>query len=275
MNKRLAGTGLAIGLVAGAGAGLVLELSGSAGASPGVSAVVPATDGSTPDTTAPDSTTPDTTAPDSEAPDATAPAAPNAPDHPDATKKLQAILQPLIDDGTITQAQADKIVAALEAAGPFGKGGPFGGRHILIGPKQFGLDVIANALGITADDVRTALRNGQSIADLAASKGKTAQDVIDAIVAEVTTKINERVTAGDLTQAQADKILADVKTMATDFVNNTPGNFPFFGGKGKGGPFGGPWMGGPGRHHPDNDGDADDNPSSGTPADTTPTTVTG
>ena len=32
MNERLAGTGLAIGLVAGAGAGLILELSGNAGA---------------------------------------------------------------------------------------------------------------------------------------------------------------------------------------------------------------------------------------------------
>lgn len=262
MNKRLAGTGLAIGLVAGAGAGLVLELSGSAGASPGVAAVVPATDNTTPDT-APDSTTPGTAA---------------TPEHPDAATKLQKILQPLIDDGTITQAQADKIIAALEAAGPFGKGGPFGGRHIFMGPKGFALDVIANALGITADQVRTALQSGQSLADLAVSKGKTAQDVIDAIVADVTTKINDRVTAGDLTQAQADKIIADVKTQAANFVNNTPGDLPFlggpfFGGMGDGGR---PWMGGPGRHHPDNDGDADDNnPSSGTPSNTTPTTVTG
>jgi polyhydroxyalkanoate synthesis regulator phasin len=267
MNKRLAGTGLAIGLVAGAGAGLVLELSGSANASPGVAAVVPATDDTTPDTTAPDSTTPDTTAPDATAPDASTPAP------PEPGTKLQDILQPLIDDGTITQAQADKIIAALQAAGPIGRGGPFGGHHMAIGPKGFGLDVVANALGITADEVRTALQNGQSIADLAVSKGKTAQDVIDAVVADVTTKLNERVTAGDLTQAQADKIIADVKDRAADFVNKTLDDFPFMGGMGMG--KGGPWMGGPGRHHPDNDGDADDNPSSGTPADTTPTTVTG
>ena len=37
MNKKLAGTGLAIGLVAGAGAGLILELSGNAGAATGIS----------------------------------------------------------------------------------------------------------------------------------------------------------------------------------------------------------------------------------------------
>jgi hypothetical protein len=256
MNKRLAGTGLAIGLVAGAGAGLVLELSGSAGASPGVSAVVPATDGSTPDSTDAPATT-DSTAPDANAPE--------TPAKPDLAKHLQSILKPLIDDGTITQAQADKVIAAIEAARPaLPKGG---GRHIFKGPG-FGLDVIANALGITADDVRTALKNGQSLADLAVSKGKTAQDVIDAIVKEATTAINERVTAGDLTQADADKILADITKRATDFVNNTPTAGPFFGGP----RFGGPWIGGPGmgRGHHGQDGDADDAPS-----DSTATTVTG
>ena len=51
MNKKLAGTGLAIGLVAGAGAGLILELSGNAGAATGVS-VSAAVGDSTADTTA-------------------------------------------------------------------------------------------------------------------------------------------------------------------------------------------------------------------------------
>lgn len=238
MNKKLAGTGLAIGLVAGAGAGLILELSGNAGAASGspTAAAVAATGDSTA-TTAPSSTDGTT--------DATA--------RPDATTKLQSVLQPLIDDGTITQAQADKIIAALEAARPFGDhdGGPMGGHH----GRGFGrigadLDVVATTLGITADEVRTALEGGQSLADLAVSKGKTAQDVIDAIVADATTRINDRVTAGDLTQAQADKILADLTTRVTDLVNATPpAGGPF------GGPFGGRGFGGPGHHGDDNDAD--------------------
>ena len=56
MNKKLAGTGLAIGLVAGAGAGLILELSGNAGAASG--SAVAAVGDSTADTTG----TADTTA---------------------------------------------------------------------------------------------------------------------------------------------------------------------------------------------------------------------
>jgi hypothetical protein len=269
MNKRLAGTGLAIGLVAGAGAGLILEMAGSAGATSGAAVAVRAAVQDTTGSTVP-----------------TDPSAPAATTKPDPSTRLQEILQPLIDDGTITQAQADKVIAALGSArpdGPMGgpKGGPMG-RHGFGGLRGFGLDVVANALGITADEVRTALQSGQSLADLAVSKGKTAQDVIDAIVAEATTKINDKVTAGDITQAQADKLLATVTTMATDFVNNTsPAGGPGFDGpgmgpgmgRGFGGPgSGGPGFGGPG--HQGNDNDADDSPANA-PVDTTAPTVAG
>ena len=253
MNKRLAGTGLAIGLVAGAGAGLILEVSSSAGAlSPArASAVVAAVGDSTTDTTPTDATT-----------------------RPDPSTHLQEVLQPLIDDGTITQAQADKVIAALVAAHPMGDhdGGPMGGGH-RGGPRGLigeGLDVVATTLGITTDEVRTALQSGQSLADLAVSKGKTAQDVIDALVAEGTTKINDRVTAGDITQAQADQMIAGLTTGITALVNSTPP----LGGPGMGFPgMGFPGMGGPGGFgHHGNDDDADDPATA--PAATTDTTVT-
>lgn len=262
MSKKLAGTGLAIGLVVGAGAGLILEVSGSAGATSGaVTAVRAAVADATTDSALPGDST-----------------APTDGVKPDPSTRLQEILQPLIDDGTITQEQADKVIALLAADRPMGgpmggpRGGPKGDQHGVLGRGGFGLDAVANALGITADEVRTALQGGQSLADLAVSKGKTAQDVIDAIVAEATTKINERVTAGDITQAQADKRIADLTTFATDFVNKTPpAGGPGFGGPGMGRGFGGPGFGGPG-HHDGND--ADDVPADA-PTDTAAPTVTG
>jgi len=235
MSKRLVGTGLAIGLVAGAGAGLILEMSGNAGAATGPSAAAVVGD-STDDTTSAD------------------------PVRPDASAKLQEILKSLVDDGTITQDQADKVVAALVAAGPVGFPGGhrgFGGPGKMIGA---GIDVVATTLGITEDEVRAALESGQSLADLAVSKGKTAQDVIDAIVAEATTRINAAVTDGKLTQERADQLIADLTTRVTELVNSTP-------------PLGGPGLGLPGfggpRHHRHAD-DADDE----VPADTTVTTDT-
>ncbi len=241
MNNRLAGTGLAIGLVAGAGAGLILELSGSAGAVSGNAAAVSAiVDDSTADTT-------DTT----------------ETVLSDRSTRLQEVLQPLVDDGTITQEQADKVITALAAAGPLH--GPMGGAHRGPGWRGGpGLDIVATTLGITADEVRTALEDGQSLADLAVSNGKTAQNVVDAIVADATTRINAKVAAGDLTQAEADEHLADLATRATEFVNGTIAvGGPGFGGHG----FGGRGFGGPG-HHGD-DSDADD-----TTVDTTATTDT-
>jgi polyhydroxyalkanoate synthesis regulator phasin len=251
MNKKLAGTGLAIGLVAGAGAGLILELSGAVGAaSSNVTAVV----GDSTDSTTPDATTPDATTPASG--DTTTPV------HADPSTKLGEVLKPLVDDGTITQDQADKVIAAIVAARP--AGGPDGGHR---GPGGFGgpggligkgLDVVATTLGITNDEVLTALKNGQTLADLAVANGKTGQDVIDAIVAEATTRINTAVTDGKLTQAQADKAIAEVTTFTTDFVNNGGPAFGL-GDHGFGHGFGGPMHGG-------DDGTA--------PSDTTATTGT-
>ena len=248
MNKKLAGTGLAIGLVAGAGAGLILELSGNVGAASGNPTAVVVVDSST-DATA------DTTAPAD-------------PVRPDPSTRLGDVLKPLVVDGTITQDQADKVIAAIVAARPVdgpGMGGPMGGGHRGFGGPGgrigFGLDVVSTTLGITADEVRTALEGGQSLADLAVSKGKTAQDVIDAIVAEATTKLNTAVTDGKLTQAEADTRLADITTHATEFVNSTP-------------PVGGPGFGGPGHHGDDNDADDDAPVGATAPTDTTATTDT-
>jgi hypothetical protein len=167
--------------------------------------------------------------------DATTPPA----DRPDRAAHLQEILQPLVDDGTLTQDQVDKVIAALEAAGP--AGGP-GGRGPG-GPERGGpergakLDTVATVLGITADEVRTALQGGQTLADLATANGKTADDVVNALVAELKAHLDEEVAAGTHTQDEVDQIFADATTRITDMVNNgAPAGGPGMGdGKGPGG----------------------------------------
>jgi len=266
MNKKLAGTGLAIGLVAGAGAGLILELAGNAGAASGTVAVSAVGD-STPDTTGPTDSTATTGTTDTSGgtTDAT---------RPDPGTKLQEVLKPLVDDGTITQDQADKVIAAIVAARPADgpHRGPFGGHR---GPGDLigeGLDTVATTLGITTAEVRTALESGQTLADLAVSKGKTAQDVIDAIVADAKTHLDTAVTDGKITQAQADKLLTELTPRVTDLVNNGfPAIGPDLGGPGLGvGGLGGRGFGG----HPFGDDDGDDG-SGGTTATTAPSTTAG
>lgn len=85
---------------------------------------------------------------------------------------------------------------------------------------RIGLDAAATALGLTADELRTELQAGSTIADVAAAEGVDVQTVIDAMVAEATTRLDEKVAAGDLTQAEADTEAADATTRITESVNN-------------------------------------------------------
>ena len=144
---------------------------------------------------------------------------------------LRAALQPLVDDGTITAEQLDKVVAAITAAGHDRDADGDGdmGR----GARGMGLQTVADELGLTVDEVRTAIQNGTTLADLAEQNGKTAQDLIDALVAEATTHLDEEVAAGTITQDEADTRLADATTRITEFVNSTQAM------SGDGGPMGG------------------------------------
>lgn len=59
----------------------------------------------------------------------------------------------------------------------------------------FGLEVVTEQLGITGDELREELAAGKSIADVAVEKGVDPKTLIDAIVEENTSTIEERVTA--------------------------------------------------------------------------------
>jgi hypothetical protein len=210
MKRKLVASGLLAGLVAGTGAGFVLEQSGFAGASSGVAAVAvddsSSTDPSTTITT--DSATTDSATTDS---------------RPDPGQRVRDVLQPLVDDGTLTSDQLEAVVSALDAAGPMGPGGRMGGPGGHMGDHRgTGLDIeaAATALGMTTDELRTELEGGSTIADVATAKGVDVQTVIDAIVADATARIDERVTAGDLTQDEADARIADLTQHVTDLVNN-------------------------------------------------------
>lgn len=133
---------------------------------------------------------------------------------------LTDALDQLVTDGTLDQAQRDAVESAIEAAkparGPGGDGHGPGGRG---GRGGRGLDAAATALGITQDELRAARDAGQTLADVAASKGVELQTVVDAIVAEMNTHIDEHLANGDITQEQADARKAEATQRATDMVN--------------------------------------------------------
>lgn len=135
-------------------------------------------------------------------------------DAPDPGTRIRETLQSLVDDGTITAEQADAVAAHLAENMP--RGGRGGGMH---GGRGFDGTVVADALGVTADELHTALEGGQSIADVAAAQGVDVQVVIDALVAEAQTRLADAVTDGRITQEEADSKLADLETRITERVN--------------------------------------------------------
>jgi hypothetical protein len=157
---------------------------------------------------------------------------------PSRADRVTEILQPLVDDGTLTEAQRDAVVTALQDAGP-GIGGGFGHRagHFF----GVGLDAVAEAIGIDTDTLKTELQDS-TIAEVAAAHDVDVQAVIDTLVANANARLDQAVADGDLSQERADTIKADLTEHITDFVNN--------GGPRLRGPgFGGPGFGGPGRPH--------------------------
>ncbi len=70
--------------------------------------------------------------------------------------------------------------------------------------------IVAETLEISEDDVRAALAEGQTFAEIIDAKGGEEQDVVDAYVAARTELLNQYVADGKLTQEQADAMLANM-----------------------------------------------------------------
>lgn len=134
---------------------------------------------------------------------------------PEPGVRLRESLQTLVDDGTITADQADAVAEHLAAQLPE-RGEHRGGRG---GHPGMDGEVVAGLLGIDADELRSSLRDGQSIADLAEANGVDVQTVIDALVAEAQGHLDLAVENGRLTEDEAAEKLVDLTERVTARVN--------------------------------------------------------
>jgi hypothetical protein len=95
-----------------------------------------------------------------------------------------------------------------EGRGPCG--GPGRGRH---------LEAAAAAIGIEEDALREGLQNDQTMAEVAQANNVDPQTVVDALVADVSARIDEKVAEGELTQEEADERKAELPERMTALVN--------------------------------------------------------
>jgi hypothetical protein len=74
---------------------------------------------------------------------------------------------------------------------------------------------------VTPEELRTQLRDGKSIADVAEAEGVDVETVKDAMLEEFRTNQQEQVTSGRLTQDQADANIAAFEDRLDDIVTKT------------------------------------------------------
>jgi hypothetical protein len=159
----------------------------------------------------------------------------------------KADLDKAVADKDLTQSQADDILANLKshidniANGSLrfrGPGEPGGPGRLGIERRAFGADLSAAAkyLGLSESALRTKVRAGDSLADVAKAQGKDVSGLQDAIVADAKADLDKAVADKRLTQSQADDILSGLKAHVDDLVNAKPGDRPRLRGRERGAP---------------------------------------
>jgi uncharacterized protein YidB (DUF937 family) len=135
----------------------------------------------------------------------------------DATAHIEQRVQ----DGDLTADQANERKANLQEriTTLVNEGKPRGGGPRGHGPK---LDAAAQALGVSTDELREQLRDGKTLAQVAEDRGVDKQKVIDAMVADATARIDQKVQDGDLTTDQANERKAELEARITTLVDEGP-----------------------------------------------------
>jgi ribosomal protein S20 len=140
---------------------------------------------------------------------------------PERVSVLDSALDELVQEGVITQAQADTIAERLASA-----------HRAFRGSRVGHLETVAEVLDMTVDDLRASLQGGSSIADVA---GDQAQAVIDALVAEHQARLDQAVEDGRIDADTAAEKATEIVERVTAMVNGElPEGGPGFGHRGHG-----------------------------------------
>jgi hypothetical protein len=158
---------------------------------------------------------------------------------------LSAALKKALDDqvdaavaaGRITKTEGDALKARIDAGhvplvGGFGDSFGarprvgFGLRHDrprMVAPAMFGpgLQAATSYLGITPDQLRSALASGKSLAQVARDHGKTAEGLVAALSAAAKSRLDRAVAAKGLSSAQEQAILHRLRAFFQRLVNRT------------------------------------------------------
>ncbi|MCX6022995.1 MAG: hypothetical protein NTZ05_14950 [Chloroflexi bacterium] len=147
----------------------------------------------------------------------------------DIKQAASATVDAAVTAGDMTQAQADKMKARIQTdgfPGLFGgmlgghgagdhKGGPRGGMMGGIHSEAV-QTALAAKLGLTTDQLKAEMKAGKTLHAIGVEKGVSDADLKAVIVGVVRPELDKAVTAGKMTQAQADAVIQKIQAMDLD-----------------------------------------------------------
>lgn len=151
---------------------------------------------------------------------------------------LEEKLAEAVENGRITQERADELIAnATEKLDTLMNTVPDPGDRPV---RPTPLLNIADFLGIEREVLIESLRDGMTLAEIAAANGSSGEALIEHLLAEANEHIAAALADGKIDEERADELRTRAEERITEMVNNTGENIP---GEGRphrrGGPFGG------------------------------------
>lgn len=161
------------------------------------------------------------------------------------------IVDEAVTEGNLTEEQGDRIRDRVESGdgllpfGGFGKG--FGKGFAVglgVGHLAASLDDLADFMGIATEELRDAMAEGQSLAEVAAAQNVSEDDLKAFLLSQCEERLAEAVESGRITQERADEMLAAAPERIEQMINQEGPLCPRGGrghwGGGFGAPFGAP-----------------------------------
>lgn len=161
-------------------------------------------------------------------------------------------------DGVLTAEHAQVMLQHMNQmgdAGMLGHMNEFGGMKMRgegapFGPLSYQSGLMEEFLGLTREQFRARIQNGETIQEILTSQGKTLEEWSACSLAAQTARLNAAVENGQLTREQADALILRMEERFENGWLEPLGPMGPFGVPGEGGStFGMPGMHGPGGHH--------------------------
>ena len=142
---------------------------------------------------------------------------------------MKKLIATVVTVGVLTVGAAGTAVAAPGDGGGSGSGPAATEQARPRHPRWAALRIAAGAaadtIGVSRQELRQAVRNGQTIADLAESKGVKAADVEQAIVTALTDALDKAVANGRIDEQRAAAAKEHLSTFAERIVTHVPRRF--------------------------------------------------